>query len=132
MNLIISTCCINYAEKIGRIVEKQGLGPIQVFRRKNILGIPFKLSRGWLSFRDAGDFWSVLLTNGRHTHQPLYDDALGADFKKDDGKRKIGPLHLTGAWRSALSMWPARKDDDAIRVFNYVASMVDLAYQKCK
>ena len=90
----------------------------------------FNKSKGWLSFHDRGDHWAVFRTNGKYTHQPLDGDALGADFLKDTGERKIGPLSLTGAWRTAFTMHPVRDEEKAVKVFNYVARMVDLAYQQ--
>ncbi len=52
-----------------------------------------------------------------------------ADFMKKDGSRKIGPMHLTGAWESAISMWPVYDHEKAEQVFEWVGNMVDWAYE---
>ena len=117
------------AEKISRLMERFGRS-VQIFERKHVLGfIPITLSRGWLWIEDANDHWSVTLANGKTTHQPLDGPALGADFRKDNGERKIGPFDLTGAWKSAISMWPIRNEKEAARVFGLITSRIDLAYR---
>lgn len=119
---------MNRSQKIGKLVEKFGKS-VQIFERKRVLGfIPLTLSRGWLWIEDTHDHWSVILANGKMTHQPLDGHAFGADFRKDNGERKVGPLDLTGAWKTAVSMWPIRNEEEAVRVFNLISSRVDLAF----
>lgn len=118
---------MNNAQKISKLVEQLG-DSVQIFERKRVLGfIPLTISRGWLWLEDAGDHWSVTLANGKTTHQPLGGPALGADFRKDSGERKVGPLDLTGAWKSALSMWPIKNEEEAARVFTLISHRIDLA-----
>ena len=122
---------MNRSEKICEL-KKRYNEPVQILERKEVLGglFSFNKSRGWLSFEDRGDHWSVILTNDKYTHEPLNGDALGADFLKETGERKIGPLSLTGAWRTSLTMHPVRDEEKAVQVFNYIAGMVDRAYQQ--
>jgi len=120
---------VNNAQKISKLVERFGKS-VQIFERKRVLGLVLvTLSRGWLWIENANDHWSVTLANGKTTHQPLGGPALGADFRKDNGECKVGPLDLTGAWKSALSMWPIRNEEEAARVFSLIASRVNLAYR---
>ena len=117
------------AQKIIELMKLFGRS-VRIFERKRVLGLfSVTLSRGWLWIDDAGDHWSVTFANGETVHQPFWGPALGADFRKNDGERKIGPLDLTGAWKTAISMWPIRKEEEAVRVFSLVASRVDLAYR---
>lgn len=118
---------MNNAEKIGKLVERFGKS-VQVFEKKRVLGfISITHHRGWLWIEDAGGHWSVTLASDKAEHQPLNGPALCADFRKDNGERKIGPLDLIGAWKSTLSMLPIRNEEEAIRVFNLISSQIELA-----
>ena len=118
------------AQKISQLTERFGK-EIKVLERIRVLGfIPVTLSCGWLWISvDANDHWSVTLASRRTGHYPIFSPAFGADFRKDNGERKIGPLHLRGAWKSAISMWPITEDEEADRVFNLIASRIDAVYR---
>lgn len=120
---------MNNSQKISKLVEKFDKS-VQIFERKRVLGfIPFTLSCGWLWIEDECDCWAVTLANGKTTHDSLDGPALCVNFRKDNGERKVGPLHLTGAWKSTLSMWPIENEEEAIQVFNLIQSRVDLAFR---
>lgn len=120
---------MNNAQKISKMVERLGRS-VQIFEQKRMFGfIPITLSRGWLWFKDVNDHWSVMLASDKTTHNSLNGPAYSADFRKDNGKRKIGPLYLTGTWISAFSTWPIVDEEKAIRTFNLIASKIDLAYR---
>lgn len=86
-------------------------------------------SKGWLSIKDNGDFWHVMYINGKDTHQPLSGPALAADFLKASGERKIGPMNLTGSWKSALSMWPVKDEREATLIFEIIKNYVGQAHR---
>ncbi|MDO8507041.1 MAG: hypothetical protein Q7S53_00545 [bacterium] len=119
---------MNDSQKIAELVKRCGKS-VQILEKKRMLGfIPVTHSRGWLWIDDANDHWSVTLANGKTSHQALGSKAFAADFRKANGERKIGPSDLTGVWKSALSMWPIRDEEEAVRVFDLIVSRIDLAY----
>jgi hypothetical protein len=113
----------NISKRIEALFSKHGES-VEIGRT---LGI---FSKGWLSISDRGDFWDILYTSSKDTHsyQPLYGPALGADFLKASGERKIGPRDLTGAWKTALSLWPVRDEREAVAVFETVKGYIERAY----
>ena len=86
-------------------------------------------SNGWLSLDDKGDYWAVLWTSNRHVHNPLAGSAFGVDVNKADGLRVRGSLDLTGAWKSAISMWPIRNEEDAKVVYVKLLAMINESYE---
>ena len=121
---------MNRALKIAELRKRFG-DSIQVFRWRKIFGlIPIKLFLGWLWIEERDDYWSLSLASGKSSNNHFWSGPVyGADFRKDNGNRKIGPLGLTGAWKSALSMWPILEERKASQVFALISSRVDLAYQ---
>lgn len=88
-------------------------------------------SRGWMSFDAKDVHFFVMLTSHKDSHCPLKCgwNAIAADFRKDNGERWV--RHgLSGVWESALTMWPVKEGDEAIRIFNRVSRMIDVAYSK--
>ncbi len=119
---------MNISQKIAELHRRLGKH-VKVWHHKKLLGfIPIFWPGGWLSIDEEENSWSVMLTSNKHTHHPFLGSALGADFQKSDGERKIGPGNLTGAWFTILSMWPAKNEDEAVRIFNTVASKINAAY----
>jgi len=116
-------------EKLAALAERFE-DPVEVLERVRLLWfIPFTRCRGWFSIEDNGDHWAVLWTSHRDTHDPLFHgSAIAADVRKDTGERhqRAG---LSGAWRTALSLWPVRNENDAERIFRHVQHLVDLAYR---
>lgn len=93
----------------------------------------FSIGKGWLHLTDEGDYWFVLYTSDKDTHHILNGPALGADFEKTTGERKIRCSGLTGAWESAINMWPVKDEEKAEQIFNIVRRYVHQAHQyNCK
>lgn len=112
----------NISNKIEALFGKHG-EQVEVGKK---LGV---LSKGWLSISEREDSWHVMYTNGKDEHYRLFSDpALGADFLKDSGERKIGPLYLKGAWKSALSMRPVIDEGQAVEVFDTVKGYIEQAH----
>jgi len=118
--------CVNHAQKIAEL-NARFKEPIQVRKKRYLFGVHvWTSSYGWISFEENVASWFVLVTNGKYTHNRAGGArAYGADFKTTDGSRKIGPVY--GAWKSVIWMHPAGKDE-AEGIFNYVASLVDIAH----
>ncbi|MCI5060696.1 MAG: hypothetical protein MRY79_06465, partial [Alphaproteobacteria bacterium] len=55
-------------------------------------------------------------------------NALGVDFSKETGGRRVVPGYLSGAWESAISMWPVENEKRVLEVYKDVRRMVDSAY----
>lgn len=118
------------AEKISRLADRCG-NTVQVFERKRLLRyIPLTVSRGWLWIEKKDGYWTVILASGQTCHKPLLaGPAFGADVCDNNGERHVGPGHLTGAWKSNLSLWPITEESEANRIFDLIMTNVDLAYR---
>lgn len=80
----------------------------------------------WIERR--GPVWTVFAASGRSGHFAVYGSALAVDFDDATGKR-VRRYGMTGAWRSALSMWPVRSERDAARA---EALVVDLVHEAAR
>ena len=119
------------AEQVGNAVQV-----VEGVERKRVLGSTSRnVFYGWLWIEEkkarwgGKAYWRVFLANGEKTHQPSVDDpCFAADFQKANGQpyRRFG---LTGAWDSALSMWPVRDEKEATRIIDLVSSRINLAYK---
>ena len=120
---------MNRAEKILKLVELRGTS-VPVYRQvKFFWFIPLRFLIGYLWISDERTHWGVTIANGETSHNRAFGArAYGADFRKEDGERRIGPPGITGAWQTAITMWPVRSEEKAIEVFNYVAGLVDQAH----
>lgn len=120
---------MNIALKISMLAEQYGK-QVEVLQRKKILGLfPSTLHIGWLWIEDKGTYWYVTFASGKDCHNTLNGPAIGADFLKESGERRVGPLGLSGAWESALSMWPIKEEAKAISVFTRISSLIDVTFR---
>ncbi len=87
--------------------------------------------KGWLHIEDEGNRYNVFYTSSKDTHNRGTGPAYMVDFEK-----KTGDLYarygLTGAWKTALSLWPVDDPEEAREIFQTVAGMVDEAYNHRK
>lgn len=121
---------MHLGEKLAALHQRFGK-LVEVCERKQILWcLPLTLHSGWVSIEDKEDHWAVLWTSDRDTHDPLFHGpAIGIDVRKDTGERhRIAGAGLSGAWRTAVTLWPVRDDGEAEEVFRRVQRLVDLAY----
>lgn len=113
---------MNTIEKIQTLFKQYGES-VQIGK---FLGI---ISKGWLSITEKECCYSVLYTSEKDAHYPLKSGgpALEIDFNKVTGERHRS-LGFTGAWKTALSMWPVYNEQEANEVYDTVKSYVDKAY----
>ena len=77
--------------------------------------------------RKENNHWFVLLTdhkNGRTTGQTAY----AVDFRMDNGE--LYRRSDLGVWKSALTMWPVKRMDEQHWIFEFVAKVIDLAFEQ--
>lgn len=97
---------------------------------RKILWVSSSSDRFYVTVYDKGDYWFVLLTNQKDSHNRAGGSrAYAVDFRKDDGEVHERFSH-SGAWKSALTVWPVMEEDEAKRIVDYVARMVDLAHEQ--
>jgi hypothetical protein len=120
---------MNNSEKIKELIEKCG-DSIKVFQKKKIFGvIPIFLSKKFLWIDEESDCWYVTLANGEKSHI-LFDQAIGAEFRKSDGLRNNSPeSNYTGVWSSALTMHPVKDEKRAIEIFDLILERIEFAFQ---
>ena len=78
---------------------------------------------GYLWIEEKDDHWNVQWATGRTTHNG-YVPTISVDFDKATGERwkRYG---LSGAWQSALSMWPVRKEEEANIIYHRMVSHIN-------
>ena len=111
---------MNLSQKIQTLFNAHG-ETVQIGKRFGLF------SRGWLWIEDNGDSWHIDVANGRTSHDPLGGSVYGIDVRKDTGERLKKP-GLTGAWESAISMWPVRDEGRAEGIYRHVATRIDRAF----
>lgn len=86
-------------------------------------------SLGWLNIEDGGDYWSVMWTSNKDYHSILAGrPAIVAEFRKSTGDRNTF-FGLSGAYKSAISMWPVRDKEEADRIFTEVTRHIKNAHR---
>lgn len=110
--------------QIQALVEQEG--PLFRVPKKSWLNI-FEY-RPWISVDRKPDCYSVMLASGRTTHQPLHGPAYMVDFDLDTGELRSN-FGLTGAWKSAISMWPIRDRTQAEQVYQRAVALLERCYQ---
>ncbi len=120
---------MNTVDKITKLFEKFGK-VVQIQYRKKFLGlIPYTYRGWWMSFEDKDDHWFVFLTNGRDSHCRMFGaSAIGADFSKKDNVL-YSRLNMSGAWKSAISMWPVQDEQESIEIFEEIKFYIDKTYE---
>ncbi len=112
--------------------QRQTLPPhVQVAQLYRACGGSVRVSRwapfaGWLSITDEDRSWHVMWTTGRTTHL-CTRPALAVDIDKATGG--LSSLRgVTGAWKSAISMWPVFDVHEAARVHARVCDLIRRAH----
>ncbi len=78
---------------------------------------------GWLWIFKEREHYHVQWATGKTTHfSPC--KSYGVDICFKTGKRH-SVYKLTGAWHSALSMWPIYGESSADCVYNYIVDLVE-------
>lgn len=85
-------------------------------------------SKGWLSIDDKDTHFAVMYTSDKDTHGPLSGPAYMLEINKQTGARQE-TAGLSGAWKSALSMWPVRGADEIAQVEKIMRGHIDAAYE---
>lgn len=104
---------------------------VPVISRHTILKyFTFVRRKGWIAVDDEPDRWFVIWTNQKNHHNRAGGARCYAvEFRKDTGApRSDGDW--TGAWESAISLWPVTKKDQdkANSIIADITECVDLAY----
>lgn len=93
-------------------------------------------SQGWLSIEDLEDHWHVMWTSHKDTHDwhGTKQHAVGIDVDKKSGLlRTVGkagePFYLSGAWKSAISMWPVREPEAAQEILDAMSARIAAAHK---
>lgn len=123
---------MNQAEKIRSLVQQYG-NKIRVRRGFRLFGRRINLwTRCWLRVEESPDHWGVFRASGRDTHFPIpYGPVIAADFRKDTGA--LHTAHgLTGAYMTALSLWPVRDETKARIIYIEICALIDSAYAQTR
>jgi hypothetical protein len=112
---------MNTVDKIQALLDNKGTS-VEIGRSF------FSGSKGWLAIEDKGDYFSIMYTSDKDTHSPLAGPALMLDLDKETGTRRQA-AGLSGAWRSALSMWPVRDAGEIESVQKKMTALIDAAYE---
>lgn len=82
---------------------------------------------GWLYLTDKSDHISVLFILGEMSNR-IYLSAYAVDIDKRDGSlfQRNG---LSGAWKSAVRMWPVKEEELIKDIFEDVKEKIDIAYE---
>lgn len=94
-----------------------------VLRRWRFLWWRWSTVERWLWIDDDGADWFVTVASGPRSHDALSGPAYGCYVDKGTGELSAS-RGWTGAWRTALSMWPIRDEADARLAYGVVAAAV--------
>lgn len=116
-------------QKIERLLELHGeTVPITGAKAtsswwQRLLGAINPIRPGYLWIDVAKHSINVQWATGRTTHNG-YQTTFSIDFDKATGKRYT--RHgLTGAWKSALSMWPVRDESSADAYYDRIVALIE-------
>ena len=120
---------MNSAEKVAKLLAQVGKAiPIKV--KKKFLGLfPYVVHHGWLWIDDHSDHWHVAIASDERNHCPQRLDYMGVNISKETGERIIGECGNTGAWQVAMSLWPVRDEEKAVRYTEAVLRATEQAYE---
>jgi len=123
---------VDFREKLAMLAELGKSAP--AISRGTWLGfIPRKKHHGWVGAEDRGDHWFVLWTNGEQAHSRAGGlQCYAADFRKDNTLPYTRSPDWTGAWESAIRLWPVYEDEHekAERISRFIRERVDLAVEE--
>ena len=86
-------------------------------------------SKGWLTITEKPDSWFVLFGGGRDVIDVGEGDSLiGAAFYKGSGDLVQRYPAETGAWESAVNIWPVYDETRAQEVVTDLVSKIDEAH----
>jgi hypothetical protein len=89
----------------------------------------FFFSKGWIAIEDEDDSYFVHYTSDKDSHNRAFGaTSYAASFEKGTGDLKPGPGDLTGAWKTAISLWPVRDPAEAASVHKLMRDLVHEAY----
>ncbi len=123
---------MEFREKLEALAARGRSAP--AISRGTVLGfIPRKRHHGWVSAEDRGDHWFVLWTNREDAHSRIGGQkCYAADFRKDNALPYTRSPDWTGAWESAIRLWPVYEDEreKAEWVFRFIRERVDFAVEE--
>lgn len=85
-------------------------------------------NKGWLWLDDHSDYWSIYLTSDKRYHVsfgPVYI----VDIDKSTGLLK-NDMGSTGAYKTAISVWPIRDPDEAHAIYLNILNKIDTVYDQ--
>ena len=116
------------AQKIERLFNRFGES-VKVRRRIRLFGlIPFTVGSKWLWIEEKPAYWLVYVASDKDSHNGRGPKMIAAEFLKESGERKIGPLYHTGTWKSAISLWMVLDETEAIGIFAAIKELVESTY----
>lgn len=117
---------IEFLLKAGDVVPVNLEKAIKIFNFRFVI---WRANQGWLHIEDKQDYYSIMWTTDKETHSR----AFGTRAHMIDLDKATGKLHqkygFSGAWESAISMWPVKEEEDIKRVFNIMKARIDIAYE---
>lgn len=111
-------------EKHGSIVKIEVMRPLifGLFKRK------VTLCYLWIDRNEDRQEWVVTKSSDRNYHSTYTFRATAATYD-NHGARKEGPGVMTGAWETAISMWPVYKEKRAVEIYEEINKLIDFAYE---
>lgn len=85
-------------------------------------------NKGWLWLEDHNDYWSIYLASDKHYHNGV-GSAYVVDVSKSTGLLK-NDIRSTGAYKSAVSLWPVRDPDEAHAIYINILNKIDIVYDQ--
>lgn len=82
----------------------------------------------WIEDHDSDGYYNVQWATGRTTHSG-YKSSFAVDFDKKTGKRYTGH-YLTGAWRTAVTMWAVRDEASADDYYRKIVALINKCLEK--
>lgn len=92
---------------------------------KHFFGLVTKTTtETWLWISDEGSHWNVTAASSKSHHNARSGPAYAVDIDKINGSLRA-EHGLTGAWKTALSIWPIRNKDEADNAFKYIVALIE-------
>ncbi len=116
------------AQKIEHLFNRFG-ETVKVRQRVLLLGlIPIIIGSRWLWIEEEPTYWLVYVASHKDSHNRGTRKLIAAEFLKESGERKIGPMDHTGTWKQALSLWMVRDEAEALQIFAAVKKLAESTY----
>jgi len=122
---------MSLVEKLSFLASRGESFPVTRWK-KFLWLIPYRSRGGWISIevKDDKDVFFVMWTDSKDSHLPhISGSAYAVDIRRDTGELN-NRFGQTGAWKSAISMWPIYDDNraEAERIFGVMKYRIDVAY----